>query len=168
MGRMPAFPISIEWPVLAAPITSFSVTQATSTCHQRDKGERRSGHSWRWGPKHPQDMCKADSFTSELRSPVAMLPPVFGGHEVPFWRCLFPSGFIWKQPSLLRLRQLCDRNQGLKVLWHFKGTFLTHTKTGRGEDTSRALAASWLDSQEHSGNPRTKISTQGFCHWWQS
>lgn len=155
---MPLFPIVIICPVLTASLTSFSTTQAMPTQHpvrQSRRGGRVEWYSWCWGPRHPQNACVKP--TALLQSSLAWS---CGHSGTGVWRtsgaflaCLFPFGFIWKQPSLLRLRQLCDRNQGVVIMWPFKCTFLTQTKTwGGGGIHIWPLPTSWLDSQEHRAN----------------
>lgn len=134
---MPPFPIIIVCPVLTASLTSFSTTQAMPTPHpvwQSRRGGRVERYSWCWGPKHPQNACVKP--TALLQSSLAWS---CGHSGTGVWRtsgallaCLFPFGFIWKQPSLLRLRQLCDRNQGVVIMWPFKGTFVPHPNYNLG------------------------------------
>lgn len=53
---------------------------------------------------------------------------------------------------MLRVGQLCDRSQGVGILWHFKGMFLTQLKLEAQEIPVQALPASSLDGQEYCAN----------------
>lgn len=129
-GGTPASPLSLCFPFHLLLTHSASVLLSTT---KQEEWMCRAVWPMLRTPKTQRNVPgKPDVLTSEQSSQVLRPYHCYCWSPSALLECLLHCCFIWRQPHLLRLSQLCDKNQGVIIVWCFKNTNLTQTKSLEG------------------------------------